>query len=192
VYKRQVKAISQLDSVRDVRSNLSRGYPEIHIRLDRDALAVQTLNARAVAQAVQQQVLGQSPTSLSTGERRVDIVVRLDRSAVRDRDDLENLVVSPGGIDKPSIALAEVSRLSPPTEGPSEIRRIEGQRVAVVEAVPQGLDLTTALADIEETLAGLSLPRNMQVRIAGQSAELETAQRSLLLALALAVFLVSS
>jgi HAE1 family hydrophobic/amphiphilic exporter-1 len=43
---------------------------------------------------------------------------------------------------------------------------------------------------VEAALAGLSLPRGIEARIGGQKEELEASQRSLVLALALALFLV--
>jgi len=185
-----VAALEKLDGVTDVRSSLTRGYPEIHVRLDRDAIAARGLDAREVANAVRQTVQGVAPTAFRSQDRRLDILVRLDRADIVDRTDLSGLTVKASDARGPAVALETVADISPPTEGPSEIRRIEGQRVALIEAAPDGVDLESAVETIERTLEETALPRDVQTTIAGQSREMETARNSLTLALVLAIFLV--
>ena len=76
--------------------------------------------------------------------------------------------------------------------GPGEVRRIASQRAAVVSANLSGMDLSRASRLIEAELQDLGgrLPATVSLSLAGQNRELETSYRSLLMALALAVFLV--
>ena len=76
--------------------------------------------------------------------------------------------------------------------GPGEVRRIGSQRAAVVSANLSGLDLNRASRSIQAELEDLGgrLPATVSLSLAGQNRELETSYRSLLMALALAVFLV--
>ena len=76
--------------------------------------------------------------------------------------------------------------------GPGEVRRIGSQRAAVVSANLSGLDLSRASRSIQAELEDLGgrLPATVSLSLAGQNRELETSYRSLLMALALAVFLV--
>ncbi len=76
--------------------------------------------------------------------------------------------------------------------GPGEVRRIGSQRAAVVSANLSGLDLSRASRSIQAELDGLGgkLPATVSLSLAGQNRELETSYRSLLMALALAIFLV--
>lgn len=76
--------------------------------------------------------------------------------------------------------------------GPGQVRRIGSQRAAVVSANLSGLDLSRASRSIEAELEDLRgrLPATVSLSLAGQNRELETSYRSLLMALALAVFLV--
>ena len=76
--------------------------------------------------------------------------------------------------------------------GPGEVRRIGSQRAAVVSANLSGLDLSRASRSIQAELEDLGgrLPPTVSLSLAGQNRELETSYRSLLMALALAVFLV--
>ena len=76
--------------------------------------------------------------------------------------------------------------------GPGEVRRIGSQRAAVVSANLSGMDLSRASRAILDELQDLSgrLPATVSLSLAGQNRELATSYRSLLMALALAVFLV--
>ena len=65
-------ALLETPYLTDLRSSLGRGYPEIHIRLDRDSLALRGLDARSVADAVRQKVQGLSPTALRNRDRRIE------------------------------------------------------------------------------------------------------------------------
>ena len=75
-------------------------------------------------------------------------------------------------------------------EGPSEIRRIDQQRVALVTANLTGVDLGSVAGDMQERLAGMDLPDDFNIDLGGQYREMTIASRSLLLAIAMAVFLV--
>ncbi len=76
--------------------------------------------------------------------------------------------------------------------GPSEVRRIRGQRAAVVTANLSGRDLTTVTQEIRAELQNVrqELPAFTTVALGGQNEEMESSFRSLKLALGLAVFLV--
>ncbi len=76
--------------------------------------------------------------------------------------------------------------------GPSEVRRIRSQRAAVVSANLSGRDLTSVSNEIRRELQQLrsEIPENTTIGLGGQNEELEASYKTLLLALALAVFLV--
>ncbi len=89
------------------------------------------------------------------------------------------------------IRLSSVADIST-RRGPSEVRRIGSQRAAVVSANLSGMDLSRASQAIQAEIEDLRrrLPATASLSLAGQNEELETSYRSLLMALALAVFLV--
>lgn len=76
--------------------------------------------------------------------------------------------------------------------GPSEVRRIRSQRAALVSANLSGRPLSSVTADIhrELAIAREELPREVTVSLGGQNEEMQSSQRSLVMALALAIFLV--
>lgn len=75
-------------------------------------------------------------------------------------------------------------------EGPSEIRRVDQQRTAVITANIGGRDLRSVSEDIFQLLRDTEMPDDFTFNLAGQNKEMETSLDSLKLALALAIFLV--
>ena len=182
-----VERLSRVEGLRDVRSSLVSGFPEIRVRYQRELLDRFGLTTRSVATAVRDKVQGASASRLSRGERRVDMVVQLvesDRSSV---DDLARINVNPA-LDPP-IPLSAVAVLEE-AEGPSEIRRVDQRRAAVVSANLEGMDLASTTELIGDALQGLELPEGYTWELAGQTLEMQRSLKSLTFALLLAVFLV--
>ena len=182
-----VEALSDSPRFADVQTTVEQGHPEIQIRFDHERAARLGLRADQIADTVVRQVRGEVATRYTWRERRIDVLVR-----ARDdqRDSLERLaqmVVNPGS-ERP-VTLDAVADLSLAI-GPSEIRRVSQQRVALIRANPGFGDLGRAADEAREILAGVPLPSGMTARVAGQSDEMARAFTSLVLALALAVFLV--
>jgi HAE1 family hydrophobic/amphiphilic exporter-1 len=75
-------------------------------------------------------------------------------------------------------------------EGPSEIRRINQQRTALITANISGRDLGGVSEEIFQIMSTMDMPEDFTFDIAGQNKEMETSLNSLSLALALAIFLV--
>ncbi|HMB53059.1 MAG TPA: efflux RND transporter permease subunit [Thermoanaerobaculia bacterium] len=182
------EVMASMPQLADVETSLVSGAPEVQVLYDRDLLSRYGLNLRQVAEQVRNQVKGFEATKYNLKDRRVPIIVRLseaDRSSV---EDVRDLRVNPGG-ERP-ILLASVAevRLG---EGPSEVRRIDGQRVAVVSANMGDGSLGEAVTAIERRLdAEIDWPTGMTYFIGGQNEEWERSRGSLYLALALSIFLV--
>jgi HAE1 family hydrophobic/amphiphilic exporter-1 len=199
--ERVAQEMAAMPELADVETTLRSGAPEVQVVYDRERLQRLGLNLRQTAELVRNQVQGIEATRFNRQDRRIPVVVRLaaeDRESVRD---VEELVVN-AGAERP-IPLGAVAAVTL-GEGPSEVRRIDGQRVAVVAAnlatgdggagPASGLataSLGSAVAAIEERLASeIDWPEDMAYFITGQSEEWERSRGSLVLALLLSVFLV--
>ena len=180
-------SMASIEELADVETTLRTGAPEVQIVYDRDLLARYELNIQQVAQLVRNAVKGFEATRFNLKDRRIPILVRFeldDRSAV---EDVRQLEVNPGD-DRP-ITLAAVAEVTL-GEGPSEVRRIDGRRVALVRSNIAAGSLGTAVQKIRARVSALGLPDHMAFYISGQSQEWERSQSSLLLALGLSIFLV--
>ena len=180
--------LADLPELTDVETSLKTGAPEVQIVYDRDRLARYGLNIQQVAQLVRDQVRGAEATRFNLKDRRVPVVVRLAEGDRENVADVRELLVNPGG-ERP-IPLSAVADASL-AEGPSEVRRVDGQRVALISANLGEAALGTAVARIESTLSRrVAWPQGMGFVVAGQNEEWQRSRSSLWLALALSVFLV--
>jgi hydrophobic/amphiphilic exporter-1 (mainly G- bacteria), HAE1 family len=173
--------------VAGVEEERRQATPEISIRFDRERLARQGLTIADAAQALQAKVQGASATEFTERDRDLNVLVRAREAQRASLEDLSNLRLEiPGG---GSTSLAAVADLSF-QDGPAEIVRRGGSRVALVEARPSGTDLAGAIARIERAMQELPVPTEIHVAVAGQSRDLQESIRSMQLALLLAIFLV--
>ena len=76
------------------------------------------------------------------------------------------------------------------SQGPSEIHRISQERVAIVSANLHYGDLGTAVTEVRQLIRDNPLAAGVTSHIGGQSEELDSSVKSLIFALALAIFLV--
>ena len=180
--------MAKIPGLVDVRSNIQRGNPEVQIYYDRKQLARYGLSIRNVASIIRNKVRGDVATEFREADRRIDVLVRLDENDRESLEDLRHLVINPRSpIPIPLQAVAQI-RVN---EGPSEIRRIDQQRTAVISAnMAPGYDLSKLNRAIYNQIMDMGLPRDFTFEIGGQSKEMETSLRSLAMALALAIFLV--
>ena len=179
--------LARLPGLVDVKSSLQAGHPELQISYKRDRLATYGLSLRNVAELVRHKVQGKVATDFRQDERQIDVLVRLREEDRLGLDELRRLVINPNAeVPIPLSAVADI-RVN---EGPSEIRRIDQQRAAVVTANIQGLDLGTASGLIHDELGRMDFPVGFDFVISGQNEEMETSLQSLYFALVLAIFLV--
>ncbi len=171
----------------DVKSSMESGHPEIQIRFDRERAASLGLAVYQVADGIVNKVRGEVATRYSWHDRKIDVLVRAreeDRSSV---DKIRQLLVNPES--KHPVPLDAVADITVST-GPSEIRRIDQERVALVTTNLKYGDLGSAAKEISDIIRQVPTPADLTVRLAGQNEEMSVSFKSLQFALILAVFLV--
>src|SRR5690606_2149424 len=100
---------------------------------------------------------------------------------------IRQLIVNPDS-DRP-VTLNAVAGITV-AMGPGEIRRIGQERVAVMSANLRFGDLGSAAEEARGLSRQVPLPSGIIVKLAGQSDEMQRSFESLIMALALAIFLV--
>ena len=171
----------------DVKSSMQTGHPELQIHFDRNRAAKLGLEVHEIANRVVSHVRGDVATRYSWNDRKIDVLVRSREDDRESAEAIANLVINPESA-RP-ITLSDVADVRLDV-GPGEIRRVAQQRVALVTANLNYGDLGTAGEEIESLVNTMALPPGLSVQLGGQSREMSASFRSLLLALALAVFLV--
>ncbi|MEE3233447.1 MAG: efflux RND transporter permease subunit [Candidatus Latescibacterota bacterium] len=185
--RRAEETLREVPGLVDVRSSLQVGNPELQIKYKRDRLANYGLRLRDVAELVRNKIQGTVPTDFRNNERQIDVLVRLQEQDRLGITELEGLIVNPNGsVPIPLSAVAEIFV----DEGPSEIRRIDQQRAALITANIEGIDLGKASERIYLALNQMTFPVGFDFFISGQNEEMKTSLSSLYYALLLAIFLV--
>ena len=171
----------------DVKSSTEGGNPELQIVFDRERLSTLNYTVAELGAVIRSKVQGDIATDIVREDRNIEVRLRTDegyRDSVRD---LRNLNVrQSGAVPLPLSAVAEVVE----TEGPAEIRRSDGARVALIEANIVGRDLGSVSDDIQAILDSTRFPVGFDYTVGGQRQEMERSFDSMRLAILLAVFMV--
>ena len=179
--------LAQIPGLRDLKASTDGGNPEVQIHFDRQKLASYGLSINQAAGMLRNKVQGDIATELNQPDRKIDIRVRVLEEDRRSLFDLKNLV-----LDVPNRSPVHLSTVADIVleEGPTEIRRIGPQRVAIISANLVDRDLQSVVHDIDQALQEFELPPDMFVYVGGQSEERAVAFESMQFAILLAVFLV--
>jgi HAE1 family hydrophobic/amphiphilic exporter-1 len=182
-----VARLRRIPGLVDVKSSTEGGNPELQIRFERERLAALGLSVGQVAAVVRSKVLGEIVTDITREDRTIDIRLRAQERFRDSARDLGNLnVAQAAGTAIPLSAVASVDE----TAGPAEIRRADGERVALITANLDGRDLGSASRDISAALDQMTFPTGFGTRLGGQRQEMETSFESMRFAILLAVFMV--
>ena len=179
--------VGNLKGLKDVQSSVKPGFPELVVEFDRVRLSHFGMNAFDVASLIKNKIEGFVATKYKEQDRRVDIRVYLKDEQRRRAENIQNLIINPGGaVPIPLKSVAQVKILS----GPNEIRRVDQDRSAVISANLEDVNLDEAVEDIYRVLESYSFPPGFTYELSGQNREMETSLSSLTMAMILAVFLV--
>ncbi|RDV27402.1 AcrB/AcrD/AcrF family protein [Alteromonas aestuariivivens] len=184
---RITEAMEKQPRFADINSTLRPGNPEIKIEFNHARLSRLELDAPTVSQLIAAKIGGKVATQYSLEDRKVDILVRTQQQQRDDIRDVQAIVVNPGS--QHPIPLGSVADVYMST-GPGEITRLGQQRVAIIQANLTFGDLAQGVTAAQSIIDSVSLPLQIQAEIAGQSEDMQQSFRSLMFALAMAVFLV--
>ncbi|MGD9723511.1 MAG: efflux RND transporter permease subunit [Pirellulales bacterium] len=140
---------------------------ELHIVLRADDLAFYGLSRAYVAGVVQTALQGEIVSQVLEGQRRFDLVVKLDDATRTDYSNLQNLRIDlPGG---GRIALSQVADIPGGTVGPNQVSRENVRRRLVIRANARDRDLAGVVADIQARVRDrVTLPAGYFVEYGGQ------------------------
>ena len=188
LYSQQLaQDIGEVPGLRDVRSNMEDGSPEVQIEFQRDRMAALDLDLESVARTLRNKIRGDVATRLKERDRQLDILVRTAQAATIDVTQVEGMVVSQ--VEGIPIPLSSVARVAL-ARGPAEITRVDQHRAAIVSGNLAGRDLGSATKEIRRVLRDSPPPDALAASFSGQNEEVATSFRSLLLAVCLAIFMV--
>jgi len=181
------ESMSGSDRFTDIKTTVERGNPEIQIVFDQERAAKLGLAVRDIANRVVANVRGELATRYTWRDKKIDVLVRSVDTRRSSIEEIRNLIINPMS-DRPVTLEAVADVLV--SQGPSEIRRIAQERVAIITANVAYGDLGAAAAEAGEIVGRTPLPNGISAMVSGQSDEMRESFQSMQFALLLAVFLV--
>tara|TARA_R100001369_G_scaffold28219_3_gene50676 strand:+ start:2873 stop:7270 length:4398 start_codon:yes stop_codon:yes gene_type:complete len=180
--------IKSVDGVADLYVEEVTGLPQINIQMNRDKISQYGMNIEDVNNAIETAFAGTSAGLVYEGERRFDLVVRLDKDYRTDITDVQNLYVStPEGRQIPLSEVASVS-FEP---GPVQIQRDNAKRRIIVGFNVRDRDVQSIIEDIKQIMASnVDMPAGYYVTYGGQFQNLQEANQRLMIALPVALLLI--
>jgi cobalt-zinc-cadmium resistance protein CzcA len=180
--------LRKIDGVADVRAERLTGLPQLRVQVDRAAAARVGLTPGDVIEAVEIGLAGKVISEVWVGQRRFDLVIRLAEDHRRDAASLAALLID--GHDGTRIPLGKLATIEQ-TFGLGTIKREAGSRRIAVEASVAGRDLGSTASDVRSALTKqLQLPAGYFVDVGGKVETQARAQRSLYLAVGIAILAV--
>jgi len=160
---------------------------ELHIELRADDLALYGLTREYVADVLQTALQGEVVSQVLEGQRRFDLLVRLEEEYRTDYANLDRLRIDlpdrEGQPDRGQIELREVADVGVGT-GPNSILRENARRRIVIRCNTEGRDLAGAVGDIKQRITDqVEMPVGYFIEFGGQ---FESQQRATQLIIVLA------
>jgi heavy metal efflux system protein len=164
------------------------GMPQITVEYDRAAIARFGLSIEEVNRTLKTAFAGESAGILYEGERRFDIVVKLDGTERQDLSNVQNLLIStPKGEQIPLSMVAKVAI----KEGLNQIQREDAKRRITVGFNVRGVDIQTVVDNLKiETDKKLKLPAGYRLTFGGEFENLNAAKLRLSIAVPVALLLI--
>jgi cobalt-zinc-cadmium resistance protein CzcA len=164
------------------------GLPEMNVQYNQAKIARYGLNIQELNDMVSMSFAGKAAGSVFEGEKRFDLVVRLDKTKRKDIENLKQLYIDlPAG---GKIPLSELATIAYET-GAAKISRDDTRRRIVVGVNVRGRDLQSVVADVQGLIEQhLKLPVGYSITYGGQFENLESAKSRLLVAVPMALILI--
>ncbi|MVO08309.1 CusA/CzcA family heavy metal efflux RND transporter [Flavobacterium sp. TP390] len=181
-------AIRNINGASDIIVEKTEGLPQMSVRYNRAKIARYGLNISDLNNFIALGFAGKVAGQVFEGEKRFDLVVRLNENKRASIDDLRNLFVSlPNGEQIPLHELATIEY----SKGPAKISRDDTKRRVVVGVNVRNRDLQSVVEDIKNNISSqVILPEGYSIEYGGQFKNLESAKGRLLIAVPIALVLI--
>lgn len=182
------RLIAPVEGVTEPTLEKVRGLPQVQVTYDRDRLAQFGLNVADINMIVKTAYAGSTAGVVYEGEKRFDLVVRLERGLRTDLANLENLYIpTPDGQKVPLSQVAAIEY----KEAPAQVSRESGQRRIFVGFNVRGRDVESVVEEIEGILQkNFRLPSGYYYTFGGQFQNLREAEERLSVAVPVALALI--
>jgi cobalt-zinc-cadmium resistance protein CzcA len=180
--------IRQIEGVGDIKVQQIEGIPQLVVKYNRVKMARYGLNVNEVNSAIKMTFAGETAGIVMEGEKRFDLVVRMDSVHRQDIQNLRELYIDlPSGSQIPLQEVAEVAY----ENAPLEISRDNTHRRITIGINVRGRDVESVVADIQKVMKNkITLPAGYYVTYGGTFENLQAAKSRLALVVPIALALI--
>ena len=182
------RVAGRIRGAEDVKVEQVSGLPQLQIKPNRDEIARYGINVEDVNNLVESIVAGKEAGQVFEGDKRFNLVVRLNEDSGRDVEAIKNLLVAAqnGG----RIPLSQIAEVSV-TEGPAQISRDDTRRRISVELNVRGRDIGSFVKEAQAAIdRDVKVPPGYYITWGGQFENLQRASNRLLIVVPLALLLI--
>lgn len=164
------------------------GLAQIVINYKRKAIAQYGISINAINQTINAGLAGQSSGFVYEGEKRFDMVVRVEQNKRNNIDDIKNLLIATDkGVQIPLYLVADVEL----KEGPNQIQREDAKRRITVGFNVRGRDVQSIVEEIQNKVnKKLKLPSGYYITYGGAFENLNAAKARLSITVPIALLLI--
>ncbi|MBC3784885.1 CusA/CzcA family heavy metal efflux RND transporter [Spirosoma utsteinense] len=182
------RQIEKIPGISSVRVEQTVGLPQINVQYDRAKLAQYGVAVSDVNRLIKAGFAGEITGPVYEGERRYDMVVRLDSAHRQTMGDLSGLYVSlPDGHSIPITEVATIQYV----QAPAQISHDGTKRRITIGVNIRGRDVESVVGDIQQRLgAKVKLPPGYYFTYGGAFENLQRAKDRLSVAVPVALFLI--
>ncbi|MBO9205051.1 MULTISPECIES: CusA/CzcA family heavy metal efflux RND transporter [Niastella] len=164
------------------------GIPQILVTYNRTAIAHYGLNIEDINRVLNTAFAGQSAGLVYEGERRFDLVVRLENLQRQDVTDVQNLLIpTPTGAQVPLSQVATVAI----KDGPNQIQREDAKRRIITGFNVRGRDVESVVEELDKKIKQqIQLSSGYYIVYGGQFQNLTEARQRLAFAVPIALLLI--
>ncbi len=182
------KIIATVEGAADLRVEATKGLSQMTVQYNRSKLAQYGLNVRDLNTILRTAFSGESAGVIFEGEKRFDLVVRLEKQHKKDIESIRNLYVTlPNGNQIPLGEVAEIDYRG----GPMQISRDGTKRRIYVGINVRGRDVESMVNEIKQKLdAKLHLPPGYYIKYGGAFENLDRAKKRLGIVVPIALILI--
>jgi len=180
--------IQSVKGARDLYVETVTGVPQVVIQYNRDAIAKYGANISDINAAVQAAYAGAIAGLVFEGDKRYDLVIRLNQQQRESIQNINNLQIGvAGGQQIPLSNLANIEI----KDGPYQIQREDAHRRITVGFNVRGRDVESIVNELQNKVGNqLKLPPGYYVTYGGQYENLQRATKRLSIAVPVALLLI--
>ncbi|MEW6006288.1 MAG: CusA/CzcA family heavy metal efflux RND transporter [Stygiobacter sp.] len=180
--------MKQVNGAVDIRMQQVEGLPQLRIVIDREKISRHGINVSDANILIETALAGTNVGRIYEGEKQFDLVVKINKEARNNVDDIKNLLVPAS--NGTMIRLGDIADFVM-IEGPAEISHSAGRRMLVTECNVRERDIESFVKELQEKInEKIKMPAGYIINYGGEFENLQRASDRLALVVPISLGLI--